>query len=196
LWAKVPRQLRRRVIRLLTPSYTVGSIGVVEHDGKVLLVRLSYRNGWGMPGGLLERGEPPVLAVAREAREETGLAVEAQEPPVVVVDTKVRRVDVVFRCSLSPGVDPSAARATSPEILEARWWPVDDLPGMHREAADGAEVLRDARVAQFRQRLRLDLTGALAGDAEAAADLLERPRRAVEEPVAQLDHLTLAVAQP
>jgi ADP-ribose pyrophosphatase YjhB (NUDIX family) len=142
LWAKVPRQLRRRVIRLLTPSHTVGSIGVVEHDGKVLLVSLSYRKGWGMPGGLLNRGEQPVLAVVREAREETGLAVEAQVPPTVVVDTKVRRVDVVFRCHLSPGTDPSAVRATSPEITEARWWPVDDLPPMHREAAEAWRVSR------------------------------------------------------
>ena len=40
----------------------------------------------------------------------------------------------------------------------------------------GAQLLRHARVAQLRERLRLDLAGPLAGHREAPADLLERAR--------------------
>jgi ADP-ribose pyrophosphatase YjhB (NUDIX family) len=142
VWSRVPRQVRRRVIRWLTPSHTVGAIAVVEHDGSVLLVRLSYRKRWGMPGGLLQRGEDPVEAVVRETGEEVGVEVVPSTPPTVVVDTKVRRVDVVFRCALAPGTEPSSARPTSTEILEARWFPVDDLPPLHTEAAEAWRVSR------------------------------------------------------
>ena len=47
-------------------------------------------------------------------------------------------------------------------------------------------------MAQLAQRLRLDLADALAGDAELAADLLERAAAAVFEAEAQLQHLALA----
>src|ERR1051325_5630916 len=43
------------------------------------------------------------------------------------------------------------------------------------------------------QRVVLDLTDALARDAECAADLLERARLLAGEPEAELDHLPLAL---
>jgi 8-oxo-dGTP pyrophosphatase MutT (NUDIX family) len=58
LYRRLPVKARRRVVRTIAPAYTVGSICVIERgDGAVLLVRLSYRNSWGLPGGLLKRGE-------------------------------------------------------------------------------------------------------------------------------------------
>ena len=142
VWAKLPRRVRRQLVRLGTPSHTVGAIGVVEHDSQVLLVRLSYRKAWGLPGGLLRRGEQPAAAVVREVAEEVGLPIELVGPPTLVVDTKARRVDVVFRCHPAKGVDPASATVRSAEIVEARWWPEDDLPPLHHEASDALRVSR------------------------------------------------------
>jgi ADP-ribose pyrophosphatase YjhB (NUDIX family) len=51
-----------------------GATGIVEDTGgHVLLVRHSYKGGWGLPGGGVNRGEPPELAVVRELKEEVGL---------------------------------------------------------------------------------------------------------------------------
>src|SRR5262249_47715837 len=58
-----------------------------------------------------------------------------------------------------------------------------------------AERLRLGQVLELLERVVLDLPDALAGDAERAADLLERPRRAAVEAEAELDHLTLALGQ-
>jgi ADP-ribose pyrophosphatase YjhB (NUDIX family) len=139
LFGRLPRPVRRWLVRRGTPSHTVGAIGVVERGGEVLLVRLAYRKGWGLPGGLLKRGEQPVDAMVREVAEEVGVRVEALGAPTVVVETDVRRVDVVFRCSLVGG----DVRPSSPEIEEARWWPVDALPQLQHEAR---EALRAAGV--------------------------------------------------
>jgi 8-oxo-dGTP pyrophosphatase MutT (NUDIX family) len=43
--------------------------------GQILLVKPSYRSYWLIPGGLVERDEPPWLAARREAKEEIGIDV-------------------------------------------------------------------------------------------------------------------------
>jgi 8-oxo-dGTP pyrophosphatase MutT (NUDIX family) len=56
------------------PKHIAGA-GAIFHDadGKVLLVKPSYRDTWQFPGGGLEHGEYPFQAAAREVREEVGL---------------------------------------------------------------------------------------------------------------------------
>jgi 8-oxo-dGTP pyrophosphatase MutT (NUDIX family) len=46
---------------------------VINRNGHVLLVRHSYMPGWSLPGGGVDRGEPPDVAVVRELGEEIGL---------------------------------------------------------------------------------------------------------------------------
>jgi ADP-ribose pyrophosphatase YjhB (NUDIX family) len=50
-----------------------GACALIERDGKVLLVRHSYVQGWLLPGGGVARGEPAEQAIIREMREEIGL---------------------------------------------------------------------------------------------------------------------------
>ena len=48
---------------------------VRDPDGRVLLCQLTYKQDWDLPGGVVEVGESPQLAVAREVEEELGLAI-------------------------------------------------------------------------------------------------------------------------
>lgn len=142
VFRRLPVRARRRVVRSIAPSYTVGAICVIERvDGAVLLVRLSYRNSWGLPGGLLKRGESPADAARREVREEAGLDVDLVSDPVVVVDAPAQRVDVIFRARPAAGVDPDSARAASPEIVGIGWFPRDDLPDLQFETSGALMAL-------------------------------------------------------
>jgi len=142
----MPRRLRLTVVRLMTPSFRVGAICVVERaDGALLLVRHSYRRGWGFPGGLLKRGEAAIDAAAREALEEIGLMLDLQDNPKVVVDPRYRRVDVIYSTVLPDGTDPAEPSPRSPEILEVRWFPPDGLPRLGNEAAGALVELGRAK---------------------------------------------------
>jgi 8-oxo-dGTP pyrophosphatase MutT (NUDIX family) len=46
-------------------------------EPRVLLCQLTYKNDWDLPGGVVEVGESPQLAVAREVKEELGLDISA-----------------------------------------------------------------------------------------------------------------------
>ncbi|WP_246209959.1 NUDIX domain-containing protein [Nocardioides piscis] len=47
-----------------------------DNAGRVLLCRLTYKQDWDLPGGVVEVGESPRLAVGRELEEELGLVIE------------------------------------------------------------------------------------------------------------------------
>src|SRR4051794_12823356 len=93
---------------------------------------------------------------------------------------------------------PSVLHATSPGWgryclgrLRNRGW--------SRSAVGSGEVVPKLtgvlRMAQFGERLGLDLAHPLPRDAEHDSHLLERARLAVRQAVAQLDHLALALAE-
>ena len=136
VFRRLPVWARRRVVRTISPSFTVGAMCFIERDdGAVLLVRLSYRERWGVPGGLLRRGEPSDDGARREVLEEVGLPIELLGGPAVVVDADPQRVDVIYRARPVPGTDLSVVAPGSPEIAEARWFPADGLPELQHETA-------------------------------------------------------------
>jgi 8-oxo-dGTP diphosphatase len=52
---------------------TAGGALFFDGDGRLLIVRPTYRDGWTLPGGATEAGESPLGACGREVEEEIGL---------------------------------------------------------------------------------------------------------------------------
>ncbi|MFG1848302.1 NUDIX domain-containing protein [Micromonospora carbonacea] len=57
---------------MATPRVAAGAL-FFDDEGRVLLVRPSYKNHWDIPGGYVEPGESPRAACIREIHEELGL---------------------------------------------------------------------------------------------------------------------------
>lgn len=140
---RLPRRVRTFLVHRAVPSYSVGAMCVViRDDGARLLVRHSYRQGWGVPGGLLKRGEEAVDAALRETREEVGLDIVVVGEPAVVVDPGPRRVDVIYLAHPAPGSDPHDVTPSSPEVIEARWFGRDEpLPPLQTESKKALETV-------------------------------------------------------
>jgi 8-oxo-dGTP diphosphatase len=145
IYRRLPTFARRAVVRRLAPQFTVGAICLIERpDGKVLLIRQSYRNHWGLPGGLLRRHESPEDAALREIAEEIGLPIELTSEPVVVLDADPRRIDIVFRARPSAGADLTSAQPKSPEIMEVAWFSPTELPRLQHETGQAVQALARA----------------------------------------------------
>lgn len=72
----LPRLLYRlrRAWQAVTRPLTVGVRAIVaDGQGRVLLVRHVYTDGWHLPGGRVAKGETAAEAAARELVEETGI---------------------------------------------------------------------------------------------------------------------------
>lgn len=130
------------IVRRVSPSFTVGSMCVIERsDGRVLLIRQSYRKLWGLPGGLLQKRESAAAAAVREVREEVNLDVTLTGEPAVVVDAEPRRVDVVFRARPAVGDGADHVRPTSVEILEVGWFAPHEFPELQLETVEALAAL-------------------------------------------------------
>jgi ADP-ribose pyrophosphatase YjhB (NUDIX family) len=57
---------------MATPRVAAGAL-IRDTQGRILLVRPTYKDGWDIPGGYVEPGESPAAACRRELREELGL---------------------------------------------------------------------------------------------------------------------------
>jgi 8-oxo-dGTP diphosphatase len=102
---------------------------IFDDEGRVLLVHHTYgRLNWELPGGGSEPGEAPDETATRELLEETGLRAELDcltgvyfEPDHDVGPM----LHFVFRGRWHDRLDPVAS---SPEVSDVRYWPIDDLP--------------------------------------------------------------------
>ena len=105
---------------------------VVNPDGLVAFVRASYRKDWSMPGGYADSGEAPILACAREVKEETGLVLRTKPRLLLTREFSYRR-DFFYIAGADPadGGEPSTAW----EIAEFVWATWESRPPLDSACA-------------------------------------------------------------
>ncbi len=148
----------------------MGAYAVIlrEHDGRVelLLSRLSRRVSrselWTLPGGGIDHGEDPRLAVIREIHEETGLAATVSEGAHVysahlprasrdglLVDAHAIRI--VYSGWVAPDAPTPRVLEVDGSTSEAAWKPLDDVV---EGAVPVAGLVTDALVDHLPLRLQ------------------------------------------
>src|SRR5690606_9126041 len=121
----------------ISRGMTLGVRGVaVDAEGRVLLVKHTYLDGWWLPGGGVERGQTCEAALAREMREEAGGLIEGR-PVLISVHSNERffRGDhvLVYRIDRFTLTD----RTSRGEIAEVGWFdPLSPPADTHRATRD------------------------------------------------------------
>ena len=131
-----------------------GVTAVVLDGEHVLLVRRSDNGRWAPVTGIVDPGEHPSVAAAREVLEETGVTCSVESLAWVSVTEQIVHVngdhaqylDHTFACRYVDG----AAHPADDESTEVGWFHVDRLPAM--EAAL-VERIRTARAHTGQVRL-------------------------------------------
>lgn len=155
VFGRLPPGARRFVVRRVSPAWTAGAVAIIERDdGRWLMVKPVYRQGWSLPGGLIDRGEAPADAAVREFQEELGLRIRVEGEPWVVFDSKMRRIETVFRGELLDDVDLDAIVVRSYELDGVGWFSPDDPPAIEQEALDVVAVIRQSGSGGTRVLLR------------------------------------------
>jgi len=106
--------------------------GVLVHDeeGRLLMVRPTYKDGWDIPGGYVEPDESPAQAAEREVAEELGL--HRRPGRLLVVDWAPHPAEgdkllFVFDGGTLTPTEVDGLQLGPDEIAEARYWLLDDV---------------------------------------------------------------------
>ncbi len=134
------------------PFVVVGAI--LENNGKVLLVKEGRKVGdsnlWNQPAGWLDKGENIMDAVKREVREETGFEFEPQKVLGIYSlfrknhpgkKTDIHAVKIIFSGKIVGG---KQADFDHDEILEIKWFSIDELESMHNQLRD-LDIINEAK---------------------------------------------------
>jgi 8-oxo-dGTP diphosphatase len=138
VFRRLPRFLRRFIIRCATPSYTVGAVLLAQRsDGEILLVEQRHTVGWALPGGLLRRGELPHEGLVREVAEEVGMALDPALLPLPhpVLAPRVRRIDIVYVVIEADSMQPRRGDDED-EVIGVGWFGLDQLPELNDATLD------------------------------------------------------------
>jgi 8-oxo-dGTP diphosphatase len=102
-----------------------------DPQGRIALVRNTYRDGWSLPGGVVDDNEPPADAAVREVREEVGQ--ETVGPVTLLAVQWAARGSgpqqfLNFTFDVGVCENPSVLVPQEEEIAEIGFFPLDALP--------------------------------------------------------------------
>lgn len=153
----LPKPFRRWLIRVIRPSWTAGSVAIIERDdGRWLFVQPVYRKGWTLPGGLVDRGEHPAATVVREIEEELGIVVEVVGGGWVIIEPEHSRLETIFRVELDEGLDPDRIEVTTVELSAMGWFDPADPPPLEDETFEVLTLARQVAAGGPTSRFRGD----------------------------------------
>lgn len=128
--------------------------GIIQKDGKILLIYEKANDLWIIPGGGMEAGEDEVTCCKRELSEETGLITELSECLAEVTEyyENWRFISYYF---LAVPVGEGERNLTDREEMidmESRWISIEEAIGIfsrHAEYAEISEVKRGIYLREY-----------------------------------------------
>jgi ADP-ribose pyrophosphatase YjhB (NUDIX family) len=113
-------------VKLTVPRQRVGvALVTLNEADEVFMLRHVFHAyyEWGLPGGWLKKNEAPEVGVLRELKEETGLTAVLGPVVSVLHNLTPPHIGIAYLGQLN-----GDSVTLSHEIIEARWFSLDNLP--------------------------------------------------------------------
>jgi 8-oxo-dGTP pyrophosphatase MutT (NUDIX family)/predicted kinase len=141
-----PRQVAQQIVEIVqsgaarcpivqdsvhTRDTVAAAVLLFDEQDRVLLVDPVYKPGWEFPGGVVEDGESPSLAAAREVAEELGIPIDPTRLRLLVTDWEPHRGPRTggLRLVFDGGrITPEQRAAIGLQAEELRGWRFTDEP--------------------------------------------------------------------
>lgn len=85
-------------------------IALYDNEGHVLVVKAHYKKYWSFPGGVVDAGETPRRAAARETEEEVNIALNVDDLKFRMVVNRVSLIAQTYQFIFEKQVDQSSFR--------------------------------------------------------------------------------------
>jgi ADP-ribose pyrophosphatase YjhB (NUDIX family) len=110
----------------------VAVIALVIHEGRVLLVRRGVnpaKGRWALPGGYMDAGEMPTVALQRELDEEVGLTIRVHSLINIypMTDGDGQPIGIVLAFEASP-IGDLAIVGVGDDVQDAGWFTPAEIP--------------------------------------------------------------------
>ncbi|WP_205324884.1 NUDIX hydrolase [Glycomyces sp. YM15] len=152
-------QLPQAVLDGFASSYAVACAFVTDPEGRALIVKPTYSEDWQFVGGMVDRGEAPHEACAREVKEEIGIDLPVGDLLALDYVTNHPFVSApmaiyIFDCGTVG--DPAQIRLQEDELEAFAFLPVDEAASRFHPANGprfnlAAEALRSGRTSYVPQ---------------------------------------------
>lgn len=98
---------------------------ILDQNGRILIVKPSYRPDWLVPGGMIEAEESPHQACVREVEEEVGLSLSIGNPLCIEYasgdQNRTESIQFVFDGGVCTPEQASQIRPQEGEIVQVEW---------------------------------------------------------------------------
>jgi len=98
-------QTQKNWIQLATKRISSSGVMLEDSDGKLLVVKATYKPYWTVPGGLVDDRETPKQAAVREVFEEIGVRINERDMVFILVadrmSSQLQTYQFLFKAKLS-----------------------------------------------------------------------------------------------
>ncbi len=114
-------------------THRTAARGIIKHGNEVLMIHCAYFNDYTFPGGGVEEGEDPILALHRECMEEAGVVVKDIKPFYKIVenreiddDTYLMHESLFYLCEVESYCDTNLESYEVELGYKAVWISIDE----------------------------------------------------------------------
>jgi 8-oxo-dGTP pyrophosphatase MutT (NUDIX family) len=138
--------LEKRMSSAAVALYTPG--------GKVLVVKANYKSYWSFPGGVVDAGETPRQAGARETAEEVNISVPPEELKFCLVVDRVSKIAQTYQFTFEHEIPNDAFDAVmldSSELDEYAIVSREDIIAGDRRYSESTKLWAEGKTGYFEQ---------------------------------------------